>query len=132
VTPFDDDLTEPQEDRMTDTVTATPETPPPAAIEPPGSWLVLLLPDGEITVSRMPSPTDTLTLTEELIAFHRRVFRNIPPGVAPKGMLAMSRGNSTGTVNFHVYEGASPSRDQLAKLRPLVLSRWSARVHAYG
>jgi hypothetical protein len=131
--PFHDDVTEPRMDEVPMTTDTLQQDDNPHALDAEGpaereNWLVLLAPDGTITVAPMPPHTEP----EAFAAFHREVYQGIPPGVAPKGNLCMSLGNGRGSVNYHLYEGAAPSREELRKLRPLILSRWAARVHSYG
>jgi hypothetical protein len=116
---------------MTETTTLHEDAPHTSDAEGPapnGNWFVLLAPDGEITVNRMP-PIDS---PPEITAFYRDALRNLPPDAVPKGVLGMGRGNNLGTVSFHFYEGAAPSREELRKLRPLTLARYSARIFSCG
>jgi hypothetical protein len=116
-------------------VTMTTETKPHedhhtfAVPDTAGNWLTLIAPDGKVTVARMPPPAD------EWVEFYKHAYRNIPTGATPRGVLVMSRGPGPGAggVNIHNYsDDGSISREELVKLKPLVWSRWSARVHAFG
>jgi glucose/arabinose dehydrogenase len=104
------------------TDTATTETTTTGLKE---SWTIVVAPDGTIEVAPTPPPEAP---PEQFLEWHRELFRNVPPGVAPKGgVMVMSRGNGAGSLNLHLYDGEAPARDQLRKLNPVVLSRWAAR-----
>jgi hypothetical protein len=109
--------------------TKTDDSPALDAELPPGtSWLVFLRPDDDPAIIPMPPHGAS---PEQEAEFRDRLMRSIPRGVLPTGCIAMPRSDG-GFLNLQLFGGFSPSRVQLARLWPFVLSRWSARIFSFG
>lgn len=111
------------------TTDAMPRHEDPHALDaeelvPKGRYLAVLV-DKTITLAPLPALDAP---AEDHVAILREA---LPPEGVLDGALAIGFGNGGG-LHLYVYRGATPSREQLAKLNPWVLSWWSARIFAFG